>query len=204
MSAEQQCAHRVAELAVGHRVAVLVVGAQEHPEDVVLVEVTAVAPLGGLFEHDRVDRGHRGADAREGTVPALVAGSDDHRLHEEPPRVALAHQRQCCRAQALDAVGVGDAEDHGDDHLQRDRLHVGVGAGRPSVRPARKRVLGLALHDVLVVGKRPAAERRQLHLAPAHVLVTVDVRQPGRAEDERMRRVLCQRGAEAQHAGVGG
>ena len=52
----------------------LVAGTQEHPEHVVLVEVTGCGALGGFFEHDRVERGHRPADPREAALPALAPG----------------------------------------------------------------------------------------------------------------------------------
>ena len=47
-------------------------------------------------------------------------------------------------------------------------------------------------------------ERRELHSPHAHVLGAIEVREPGRAEDEMVRRGLGQRRSEAQHVGVGG
>jgi hypothetical protein len=119
------------------------------------------------------------------------------------PRLALPQERERRGAQALDTRGIGNAEHDGHDHLERDRLHVGVRSGRASMGPTREGLLGLTFHGRLVALERLTVERGQLHTPLAHVLGAVDVRDPGRPEHERMRRGLGQRRAEPQHVRVG-
>jgi len=76
--------------------------------------------------------------------------------------------------------------------------------GRPAERHAGEHLLGLAPHHLLMAGQDLAVKRGQLHPAPARVLRAVDVGEPGRAEQEQVRRGLGERGAEPQHVGVGG
>ena len=122
----------------------------------------------------------------------------------EPPRAGLAHQRERRGPQPAGASGLGDAEDHGDDDPQRDLLHEIVDGGRPVEHQVGERLFSLALHHLLMASQHLAVKRGQLHPAPARVLRTVNVGEPGRAEQEQVRRGLGERGAEAQDVRVGG
>jgi hypothetical protein len=117
--------------------------------------------------------------------------------------VALGKQRERRRAQPVDARGVGDPEHGGHDHLEADRFHVRLGGSGVPVGPACENLFGLALHRLVVAGKRVAVERGELRSSPAHVLGAVDVRESRRAEEEMVRGGLGQRRSEAKHAGVG-
>ena len=203
MAAQQQGAHRVADLLVAHQAALIVGCAQEHPEHVLAVELIGAAALGDLFHHDRVDRVDRAADSWERFVPPVLTAGRDYRLEEEPPRVALGKQRERRRAQPVYARGVGDPEHRGHDHLEADRFHVRLGGRGVPVGPACESLFGLALHRLVVAAQRVAMERGELHSPFAHVLGSVEVRESRRAKEEMVRGGLGQRRSKAKHIGVG-
>ena len=177
MATEQKGADGVTDLLVAHQVTLRVGRAQEHSEYVLAIELVLSAPLGNLFHHNCVDRGDRAVHSREGPVPSVLAARRDHRLNEEALRVALAKQRVGCRAQPLDARGLGDPEHRRHHHLEGDLLDMWLSRGRATEGPARESLLGLALHGLVVAGESASVERRELHLSHAHVLGAVEVRE---------------------------
>ena len=81
-----------------------------------------------------------------------------------------------------DPIGVGNAEDGADDHIQRDRLSDRARVNGLPWLPVVDLAVGALLDDLGIVRDRLAMKRRQHQLAHAHVALPVeqqDRRPPG-------------------------
>ena len=139
-------------------------------------------PRRDLVEQDRVDAV---AQAQEAAVRAARAEVDARPREPQVGRVLL-HEVGQQRAQAGQALGLVDAEDGAQDHLERDPLHARAGGERPVRGPGRDLGRRDLRHHVGVALDRLAVERRQHELARLQVLGLV----------EQQQRVVAQRGRQ--------
>ena len=169
MSGEQEREELVAQLTVVHRAAVCEPCADEQREDVLpLGEPRIAAALGYLGEHELVDLGHQRAQSLE-RISAPQPRGDQH-AQLQPARSRLSDEARQQRAQAGGALGASNSEHRPQNHLERERLHVGVKRERLLRRPARDLPLGDLTHDRLVRAHALAVELRK-HQPPAREVV---------------------------------
>lgn len=161
----------VAQLDVGHRLALGVAGAQQQREDVgALVEVGLAPAERDLLVEQAVGHREPALEPAPGAERAEIALQ--YRRHEE--RGAHVHDRRQRPAQALDPLGVGDAEDRPADHLEGEDPHPGAHPELRAPLPARDLGLGDVADHLAEGTDRRALERRQQELALAQVLGSVE------------------------------
>ena len=73
-----------------------------------------------------------------------------------------------------DPIGIGNAEDGADDHIQRDRLSDRARVNGLPWLPVVDLAVGALLDDLGIVRDRLAVKRRQHQLAHAHVALPVE------------------------------
>ena len=180
VAGDEQGHQLVADLDVGHLRAVLEAGLDEQRAD---VGAGLPASLGDLGEQQVVDvAGHR-LELLE-----RLHAAEEH-LHLQAGRGGLAEQVAEQPVQARAALGIGDAEDGLQDHVERDRLHARMDRERLAGRPRAELALGDLAHGRLVLAHPVTAERRQHHLAALDVLVALEQQQRPRAH-QRLQRDL--------------
>jgi hypothetical protein len=156
----------VAQLHVAHSAALVVARAQEHGQDVV-AGVVDLAPAAGnllveelvhllLGDEERPERGRKAPQAAQ--VPLALPDRGRQQPEEGTPgRIEQPRQHP---PEALQPVGLGDAEDERENHLERDPLHPGPQLERLTERPAldlarrdRRDLSGVAV-DVIAMERR--------------------------------------------------
>ena len=183
VAGEQQGHQLVAEVGVGEALAVLEAGEDQRGEDVVaLLEVVPRAVLGDLGVEQVVDLAEPVLEA----VPDVLAAAEaaqQQGAQLDPVRPGLGQEVAEQVAQALEPRPVGDAEHDPEDHLERDRLHVGMERELPPERPGVDLGVDDRGHHRLQRPHPLAVEGRQHQLPVREVVGAFEQEQRAGADD---------------------
>ena len=191
MARHEQRDELVAQLPVRQRLAVLVARLHEHREDVVAVgDAGVVAAAPDLRVERLVERVARADEARPWAPRPEVAA---HRREQRHRVRARLEQPDHAVADVREARAALVAEDHAQDHVERDRLHPRLERDRCAERPVVHVLGGDLGHQLLVAAQPLAVERRQHQLPLPQVLAPVEQQHGARAEHRLERHVRLAR-----------
>ena len=196
VAGDEQRHQLVPQLLVGHRRAVLVAGEEHHREHVVaaLGVATLVDQRLDLLVGLGADP-EEAADHRVQPAEALHRGDQADRAHRE-----LEHVGEQA-AKRVEALAPLEPEDRPQDHLEGQRLHVGMERDRALGRPGLDLGLGDRGDDAAQRLHPLAVEGRQQQLPLAHVTALVEQQDRVGADDRQQDRAAL---ARVEHLRRGG